>query len=112
MPDLMSWVQLGRWHDLDVGDERAMAMTELSELCNLLIHSWIFAPSFDPDTGLMGLFFNSDRTRHERLFFIDIAVLTRAFRSLGARPGITPIVRRVRQRNLDRSRTRGNPRHM
>lgn len=81
VPDLMNWEQLDRWYNLDTNDERPMAMIEL---CNLLIHSWIFAPSIDPDTGLTGLFFNSDRTRHERLFFIDIAVLTRAFRSFGA----------------------------
>jgi hypothetical protein len=61
-----------------------------AELCNQIIHSWIWAPywtwapeAYERDL-LAGIYVASDRKRRECLYSIDIDVVIELFRSVGS----------------------------
>jgi transcriptional regulator with GAF, ATPase, and Fis domain len=59
--------------DSDAYDSSAAANETLPllDLCNLFVHSCIYVPLMSDDRQLEGLFVSSDRSRHQKLFYID-----------------------------------------
>lgn len=60
-------------HDIDeFYDLRApiKGTIKAPELCNLLVHSFVFVPEFKSNGGLAGVFFASDRSRRNQLIRI------------------------------------------
>lgn len=61
-------------HKIDRGYDLAAPATKtlgLRDLCNLLVHSFVFMPATDEEgTGWTGFFLNSDRTKKRELVFI------------------------------------------
>lgn len=55
----------------------------LLKVCHLLIHSYVFMTEFSETNEFDGLFFNSDRTRHQTLYYISISEFVRVLRGAG-----------------------------
>jgi hypothetical protein len=77
-PDHMNWHRLGEFYDW----ERVVSTTlNLEQLCNQLIHSFVFVVETSEDqddtpgtpAGLRALLVSSDRQRHKALLRIDIS---------------------------------------
>lgn len=58
-------------------------MRGLTFLCNQVIHSYIFALSFDESLNFNGIFVASDRERHQGLHFIQIQQIIDLFEQIG-----------------------------
>ncbi|MGA5467600.1 hypothetical protein ACPCUK_01995 [Streptomyces arboris] len=70
----------------DLYDLESSENTELSliEICNQIIHSWIWGFSSNEDSfGLSGIFVSSDRKKKSCLHFLPIDTLINLFRSVG-----------------------------
>ena len=88
VPDLMNWHRLDELYDFDAASETKLTVLEL---CNQLIHSFIFMPEgdFDEDdatadaAGIAGFLVASDRARSSRLYRIGIDVLISLLRLVG-----------------------------
>ncbi|MBX9918181.1 MAG: hypothetical protein K2Y07_13290, partial [Nitrosomonas sp.] len=52
-------------------------------LCNQFIHSFIFVPVEGEQAQLLGFYVCSDRTRHEKLYFVEIQQVLSVFRTIG-----------------------------
>jgi hypothetical protein len=65
--DFMNAHKIERFYDLDSGISQTAAPLWLS---NQLIHSFVFIPETDDDGRLTGLYFNSDLSREDSLFYI------------------------------------------
>lgn len=66
--DVLSAHKIERGYDLTAPSEKAVG---LRDLCNLLVHSFVFMPASDESgTGWTGFFLNSDRTKNRELMFI------------------------------------------
>jgi hypothetical protein len=80
-PDLMNWHQLERWFDFSHGEPTSL---KPRDLCNQIIHSWVFVPVVNETTnGLDEIMVSSDRDRQRRLYSIDILELARFFIAVG-----------------------------
>jgi hypothetical protein len=64
--------------------ERSRTVTRsLTFLCNQVVHSYIFALSFNDSGAFNGIFVASDRERHETLHFIQIQQIIELFEQAG-----------------------------
>jgi len=77
---LLNWHKFDRLYDFSHPNEQKRS---LPWLCNIFVHSYIFAPAFNDQLRLQGLFFNSDFNRNKALYFVDIADVIRLFESVG-----------------------------
>jgi hypothetical protein len=80
VPDLMNWHQVERFYRLD--SPKSERMTAL-ELCNRIIHSFIFVENEKEDGALSGFFFASDHTKARGLWFVSWEELVRIFSEAG-----------------------------
>ncbi|MCY1205087.1 hypothetical protein D9M72_166230 [compost metagenome] len=74
------------WHWLDEHfdlDSRHEEQRDLIFLCNQFIHSYFFLPVIDKMGTLAGAHIASDRVRKEKLYFVGIAQIIEAFRTVG-----------------------------
>jgi hypothetical protein len=55
----------------------------LEFFCNLFIHSFVFVPEQQENGSLADASVSSDRTRKEKLYFVDLAHILKAFRTVG-----------------------------
>ena len=78
---LLNWHHLDRLYDFDHPNEQKRS---IQWLCNQVVHSYVFTPTFAEPVGLTGLLLNSDRTRHEALYLINIEDIISLFYSVGA----------------------------
>ncbi|MDQ7837229.1 MAG: hypothetical protein RDU59_01905 [Thermodesulfobacteriota bacterium] len=76
----MNWDMIGKLYDLDSPSDCA---AELTWVCNQLIHSFVFVPSFTENGSFDGVFFCSDRERHKSLYQVPVDRLIRLFRQVG-----------------------------
>lgn len=58
----------------DLGAE-SNVMLNIREICNQIIHSFVFLPSFAEERALAGFFLVSDRAKDQQLFFLTLADL-------------------------------------
>lgn len=56
---------------------------DLAFLCNQFIHSYVFVPVYHEAGALAGVYVSSDRSRHEKLYFVEISQVVHAFRTVG-----------------------------
>lgn len=56
---------------------------DLGFLCNQFIHSYVFVPVRHEGGALAGVYVCSDRTRHEKLYFVELGQAIHAFRTVG-----------------------------
>jgi hypothetical protein len=79
--DLMNWHHVDRWFDLGRAERTTMSV---SAVCNQIIHSWVFMPLMDADTGgLHSIFVCSDRHRAHSLYQVAADSLVDLFRQVG-----------------------------
>lgn len=67
VPTIFSRHDIDKLYDLDAPVKGTI---KAPELCNLLVHSFIFAPHFKRSGALAGVFFASDRSRRNQLIRI------------------------------------------
>jgi len=79
-------VTLMNWHRFDEKyglDNPVQTERPLLSVCNWLIHSYVFAPMHREDGELLAILFNSDRTKHESLFGLNVDQLIELFKGIG-----------------------------
>ncbi|MET9870645.1 hypothetical protein ABZZ16_31690 [Streptomyces sp. NPDC006386] len=81
MPDVHNNHKL--WDLYDLGKGRGAELS-LTNVCNQVIHSWIWGfAAGENGVGLDGVFVSSDRKRRKCLYFLSIDMLVDLFRSVG-----------------------------
>jgi hypothetical protein len=65
----MNWHRLDELYDLTKLQQESLA---LRFICNQIVHSYVFAPSFGEDDALEGILFCSDFKRNEKLYALDV----------------------------------------
>ncbi|AXW62552.1 hypothetical protein CJO94_12130 [Ralstonia solanacearum] len=78
--DYMNAHRIDEHFDLGVKHEERR---DLTFLCNQFIHSYIFTSLIDEHGALAGVYVASDRTRNEKLYFVAVAQILAAFRTVG-----------------------------
>ena len=74
-----NWHRLDELYDLDDGHRRRV---RVRELCNQVIHSFVFMVGGD-GTGVDGFWVSSDRSRDQELYFVPLEALIGVFRTVG-----------------------------
>jgi hypothetical protein len=78
--DHLNWHRLDEHFDLDSGGPRTI---RLRDLCNQIIHSYVFMERFDgKPPRLAGLFFSSDVQRQQGVHEIELARLVKLLRRI------------------------------
>lgn len=81
MPDVWNRYEVWDLYDLTTSKEVHISLVDL---CNQIIHSWIWTFSVDEADGLLdGILLCSDRKRRSCLYYIDVDLLIDLFRSVG-----------------------------
>lgn len=76
--DFLNWHRLDDLYDLKEGKPLRLS---LSKLCNEIMHSFVFLPSFDDATGsLAGVYVASDRDKDKRVLKIELTQLVETAR--------------------------------
>lgn len=73
------------WHNIDELYDLTKSNTEIHNLrflCNQFIHSYVFSPASD-NGRLEGFYISSDKERNKRLYFIEIGLVLKLFRTVG-----------------------------
>jgi hypothetical protein len=70
------------WELYDLDRSRAVVRS-LTFLCNQVVHSYIFALSFDDSCVFNGILVASDRERHQVLYFFQIQQIIDLFEQIG-----------------------------
>lgn len=73
-------------HRIDELFDLAQSQTEhrdLGFLCNQFIHSFVFVVAQNEDGSFAGAFISSDRSRHQKVYFVEVAQILLAFRTVG-----------------------------
>jgi len=78
---LMNWHKVDKLYDFE---RESRVMLGLLSLCHLMIHSYVFIPSFKEQSQIEGVFVNSDRTRNKELYFIPLSTIIRLFSLVGS----------------------------
>ena len=77
---LLNWHKFERLYDFNRPNEQKRALTWL---CNIFVHSYIFAPAFNEHSRLQGLFFNSDFNKSRALYFVGLFDVINLFEVIG-----------------------------
>jgi hypothetical protein len=80
VPTILDRHDLAEFYDLK---NRDRGKIEAPDLCNLLIHSFVFVLEFRSDGGLAGMFVASDRSRHGHLLRISARDLGKLLEKTG-----------------------------
>lgn len=78
--DYMNAHKIDELFDLEVTNTE---QRDLTFLCNQFVHSYVFVTAQDEDGKLAGAYVSSDRARRDRLYFVELAHILRAFRTVG-----------------------------
>lgn len=79
-PDLWGRFEPWEYYDLKAG---ASISRDMRQLCNQIIHSWVWMISATEGDDFDGIFVSSDRQRRKSLYFIHVDVLISIFREVG-----------------------------
>lgn len=74
------------WHKVDELynlEEETRVSLPLSTMCNTVIHSYVFAPTFNEQSKIHGIMVNSDYSRNKELYFITLSEIIRLFERVG-----------------------------
>jgi hypothetical protein len=75
----MSTHKFDRSYSLDSPEKCELS---LNFLCNQFVHSFVFCPIADEEGGLIGIMVNSDRTRHESLYSVQLEPIISLFEEI------------------------------
>ncbi|ALP65196.1 hypothetical protein [Paraburkholderia caribensis] len=56
---------------------------DLLFLCNQFVHSYVFMPVIDEKHSFTGVYVNSDRTRHDRIYYVEERQIIDIFKIVG-----------------------------
>lgn len=76
----MNWYEFEELYDLKNGKKEKI---NLRTLCNQIIHSYIFFPSFNRKKIFNGIYITSDNNRNRKLFKVRIAEIISIFEKVG-----------------------------
>jgi hypothetical protein len=79
------WSRYEFWEHYDMESTRTVTLS-LSELCNQIIHSWIFmlSASDQEPSYFDGIYVSSDRERKQCVYFVPVGTLVDLFRAVAA----------------------------
>ncbi|MEU7381382.1 hypothetical protein AB0A91_15540 [Streptomyces sp. NPDC042207] len=81
MPDVHNNHKFWELYDLEKGRDAELS---LANVCNQVIHSWIWGfVAGQNGVGLDGIFVSSDKKRKRCLYFLSVDMLVDLFRSVG-----------------------------
>lgn len=72
-----------RTDELFLFDKMKDHKVEIIQLCNLVIHSYIFNPVLDDNKVLCGFFISSDKTRNRLLYFLELGNIIKVLQKTG-----------------------------
>lgn len=67
--DFMNWHKLDELYEFD---RFKKAQISLRDLCNSIVHSYVFMTCMNESDSLEGFLFNTDRDKHEQLLYLSI----------------------------------------
>jgi hypothetical protein len=76
----MNWFRIEKFYDLTKGSSDAITAIELT---HRLIHSFIFMERENDKGAIDGLYFASDRTRRQALWFVSVDEFTTLLKECG-----------------------------
>lgn len=79
-PDFLNWHRIEELFDLDVSEARGVSARDL---CNRIIHSFVFMEVAASRVGLVGFFFTSDKARRQGLWYVELEVFLKLVRDTG-----------------------------
>lgn len=56
---------------------------DLLFLCNQFVHSYVFMPVIDEKHSFIGVYVSSDRSRHERIYYVNAQQIIDVFKTVG-----------------------------
>lgn len=77
----MNWHRIDELYDFSTSNIEKIS---LIFICNQLIHSYVFMPSFNENSQLTGILFSSDKYRNKKLFSVDINDVIGILRKVGS----------------------------
>jgi hypothetical protein len=80
VPDMQNGHRFWEFYDFEHGADVELKM---ADLCNQIIHSWIWGIAAEEGGGLAGIYVSSDRERRRSVYLVDVDTLTDLFRSIG-----------------------------
>lgn len=92
--DLLNSHKLDELYDIPEGTETTKPF---SYVANQIIHSFIFFPLLNPNSGVESIVFNSDKSKSKELYMIEVSALVKILRSI-AKSDITKIHMRRNER--------------
>jgi len=63
--------------------ETATETRDIGFLCNQFVHSYIFVPAEGEQGEIAGFYVTSDKSRHEKLYFVALSQVLSAFHTVG-----------------------------
>ncbi|MEU2353671.1 hypothetical protein ABZ599_12010 [Streptomyces misionensis] len=107
VPDVHNSHKFWDLYDLGASSDAELS---LSEVCNQIIHSWVWGFAAGEDgRGLGGIFVSSDRKRRKCLYFLTIDMLIDLFRSIGEEDIYHIDMRRDENGEMHYTRIKGRP---
>ena len=64
-------------------DQVQSEQRDLEFVCNQFIHSFVFVAAQNEDGSLAGFFISSDRSRHQKVYLVELSQVLLAFRTVG-----------------------------
>ena len=96
-PDIWARVEPRGFYDLTAGESRQLGITEL---CNQIIHSYIWTISATEELEFDGIYVASDRQRTCGLYFVHVDRLIELFRMVGEEDIVYTRMERNQHRDL------------
>jgi hypothetical protein len=78
--DRLNWHRIDEFYDLE--NSKNVSLSAL-DLCNRLVHSFVFVPDEGERRTIAGFFFASDQSRHEGLWYLQLAELLALLKETG-----------------------------
>jgi len=76
--DYLNWHKIDELYDLNKSNTE---IHDLRFLCNQFIHSYVFSPVADSER-LKGFYLSSDKDRNKRLYFVEVDLVLKLFRTV------------------------------
>ncbi|NED58717.1 hypothetical protein G3I24_48510 [Micromonospora aurantiaca] len=80
VPDVQNGHRFWQFYDFERATDVELKMTDL---CNQIIHSWIWGVAAEDEGGLAGIYVSSDRERRKCVYLVEVDTLIELFRSIG-----------------------------
>lgn len=96
--DHLNWHKIGELYDLNKSNTETR---DLRFLCNQFIHSYVFSPVIH-NGSIEGFYVSSDVKRNKRLYFVELGLVLKLFRTVGRDyPSKVTMVRNPKTKDWD-----------